>query len=99
MKITDVRIRQLFENRGRLKAIVSVALDDAIAVHNIKIIQGDDRLFLAMPTRQDVNGAFIDIVHPIDNSVRDELEGKVLNCYLAALMDFEYESKRQEKSA
>ena len=64
MNITGIKIRKLMEN-GRLKGIVSVTFDDVFAVHDIKIVQGDKRLFVAMPSRRDEYGEYRDIVHPI----------------------------------
>lgn len=64
MNITDVRIRKLFDEE-RLKALVSITIDGAFAVHDIKVIQGPNRLFASMPSRKDHNGAFVDIVHPV----------------------------------
>ena len=64
MQITDVKIRKLMSG-GRLRAVVSITIDDMLAVHDIKVVQGDERLFVAMPSRRDENGIFRDIVHPI----------------------------------
>lgn len=64
MNITDIKIRKLL-NEGRLRAIVSVTLDDEIAIHDIKVVQGPERLFVAMPSRREENGTFRDIAHPI----------------------------------
>jgi len=80
MEITDVKIRKLI-TEGRLKAIVSVTIDNMIAVHDIKIVQGEERLFAAMPSRKDENGIFRDIVHPITAEARKELENAVLDAY------------------
>ena len=63
MEITDVKIRKLI-TEGRLKAIVSVTFDNMLAVHDIKVVQGEERLFAAMPSRKDESGIFRDIVHP-----------------------------------
>lgn len=80
MEITDVKIRKLI-TEGRLKAIVSVTIDNMIAVHDIKVVQGDERLFAAMPSRRDESGIFRDIVHPITAEARKELERAVLDAY------------------
>ena len=64
MTITDIKIRRLLP-QGRLKGVISVTFDNAFAVHDIKVVQGEDRLFVAMPSRKDENGVFRDIVHPI----------------------------------
>ncbi len=64
MNITDIKFRKVF-TEGNIKAIVSVTIDDCIAIHEIKIVQGYDRLFAAMPSRKDSNNIYRDIVHPI----------------------------------
>ncbi|MCD8006661.1 MAG: septation regulator SpoVG [Oscillospiraceae bacterium] len=80
MTITGIKIRKLIPE-GRLKGIVSVTFDNAFAVHDIKVVQGDDRLFVAMPSRRDDTGAFRDIVHPISTEARREMESEILNAY------------------
>ena len=80
MEITDVKIRK-FITEGRLKAIVSVTIDNMLAVHDIKVVQGEERLFAAMPSRKDENGIFRDIVHPITADARKQLENAVLDEY------------------
>lgn len=66
---------------GRLKAVVSMTVDDAIAVHDIKIVQGDERVFVAMPSRRDESGVFRDIIHPISPEARGEIEAQIINAY------------------
>ena len=73
MNISDVRIRKTM-NEARLRAVVSLTVDNSLAIHDIKIIQGDERLFVAMPSRRDDAGNFRDIVHPISPEAREELE-------------------------
>lgn len=80
MEITDVKIRKLIPE-GRLKAIVSVTFDNMLAVHDIKIVQGEERLFVAMPSRKDETGTFRDIVHPVIAESRKKLEDSVLSAY------------------
>ncbi len=80
MNISDVRIRKTM-NEARLRAVVSLTIENAIAIHDIKIIQGDERLFVAMPSRRDDSGNFRDIVHPISPEAREALEGKILSAY------------------
>ena len=80
MNISDVRIRKTM-NEPRLRAVVSLTLENAIAIHDIKIIQGDERLFVAMPSRRDESGNFRDIVHPISPNAREELEKEILSAY------------------
>lgn len=80
MKITNINVRRTF-NEEKLKAIVSVTIDNCLAVHDIKLIQGETRLFVAMPNRMDSNGVFRDIVHPINPETRDSLESLILHAY------------------
>ncbi|MGE4548619.1 MAG: septation regulator SpoVG [Intestinibacillus sp.] len=80
MEITDIKFRH-FENEGRLKALVSITFDGTFAVHDIKLIDGQDRLFLAMPSRRMPDGKYRDIVHPIGNELRDKLEDRVITEY------------------
>lgn len=80
MEITGIKIRKISES-GRLRGIVSVTFDDELAVHDIKIIQGEHRLFAAMPSRRDEKGEFRDIVHPITSFVREEIERRILRAF------------------
>lgn len=86
LTITNIKVRKIIPE-GRLKGIISVTFDDAFAVHDIKIVQGDGRLFVAMPSRRDDSGAFRDIVHPISAEVRDRMEGEILSAYYNALTE------------
>lgn len=90
MQITDIKIRKLM-TEGRLRAIVSVTLDNTLALHDIKIIEGPNRLFVAMPSRRDDNGIFRDIVHPISAQGRVEIEESILNAYSNYLVEHEGE--------
>lgn len=92
MDISDIKIRKTI-TEGRLRAIVSITLDDTLAVHDIKIVQGDDRLFVAMPSRKDENGVFRDIVHPISPSARQLVEEQVLDAYSRHVAIAEAESE------
>ena len=80
VQITDVKIRKLMTD-GRLRAVVSITIEDMLAVHDIKVVQGDERLFVAMPSRKDENGVFRDIVHPITPEARKLLEEMILDAY------------------
>lgn len=82
MTITDIRIRKLY-NETRLKALVSVTIDGDLAVHDIKVIEGPERLFVAMPSRRDETGTFRDIAHPITSAARKTLEDAILTHYAA----------------
>lgn len=90
MEITDVKIRKIMTD-GRLRAVVSVTIDEMLAVHDIKVVQGDERLFVAMPSRKDENGVFRDIVHPIAASSRKLLEETILEAYEKQLVMLEAE--------
>lgn len=82
MKITDIRIRKA-QNDGRMRAIISITLDNELVIHDIKVIEGNDRLFLAMPSRKLPDGTYRDIVHPILPAVRQEMETEILRRYEA----------------
>lgn len=80
MEVTDVRIRKV-ENEGRMKAIVSVTFDNEFVVHDIRIIEGDQGLFIAMPSRKTSSGRFKDVAHPINSASREKIERAVLEQY------------------
>ena len=80
MEITDIQFRHL-NQEGRLRALVSVTFDRTFAVHDIKVIDGPDRLFLAMPSRRLPDGRYRDIVHPVGPNLREKLEDAVLSEY------------------
>jgi len=79
MNITDIKIRKIF-TANRLKALVSITLDNELAIHDMKIIESNSRLFVAMPSRYE-NGIFRDIAHPISQAVRDYIESVILDKY------------------
>jgi len=68
-------------HEGRLRAVVSITIDNAIAIHDIKLVQGDERMFVAMPSRREDSGVFRDIIHPISSNIREEIEKKILTAY------------------
>ena len=80
MNITDVRIRKVTDE-GKMKAIVSITFDNEFVVHDIKIIDGQNGLFIAMPSRKIVNGEFKDIAHPINSTTREKIQQAVLDEY------------------
>lgn len=84
MQITDIKIRRIYQD-NRLRALVSLTLDGEFAVHDIKVIEGPERLFVAMPSRRDDNGTFRDIVHPITSEARQRIESQILETYRAHL--------------
>ena len=80
MQITDIKIRKLFDE-GPMKAVVSITLENAVAVHDVKVIYARDRYFIVMPSRKNPDGTYRDIVHPINSQFRAELESAVLAEY------------------
>ena len=87
MNITDVRIRKV-NQEGKMKAIVSITLDEFV-VHDIKVIEGENGLFIAMPSRKTSNGEYRDITHPINSSARETLQKAILSKYEQALLEDE----------
>ena len=73
MQITDVRVRKVAKE-GKMKAIVSITLDDEFVVHDIKVIEGDKGLFIAMPSKKATDGEYRDIAHPINSATRDNIQ-------------------------
>ena len=86
MKITDVRIRKIAVE-GKMKAIVSITLDDEFVVHDIKVIEGEKGLFIAMPSRKTSNGEYRDIAHPINSQTREQIQDIILKEYQQALTE------------
>jgi len=84
LEITDVRIRKI-SDEGKMKAIVSVTFDNEFVVHDIRIIEGDSGLFIAMPSRKTADGQFKDIAHPLNSSMRAKIQEAVLKSYQAAI--------------
>ena len=80
MEITDIKIRKL-NAEGRMKAVVSVTFDNEFVVHDIKVIEGTDKLFVAMPSRKTPEGDYRDIAHPINVSMRERLQTDIINVY------------------
>ena len=88
MEITDVKIRKIFEE-GPMKAVVSVTFDNALALHDVKVINARDKFFVVMPSRKNPDGTYRDIVHPINASSRNMLETTVINTYFEKLKEIE----------
>lgn len=84
MNITDIKIRKIF-TEGKVRAIVSIIVDGDFAVHDLKVIEGVERLFVAMPNRRSEDGRFQDIVHPISTEARGQLENVILEKYNEAV--------------
>lgn len=88
MKITDVRVRKI-EKEGKMKAVVSITLDDAFVVHDIKVIEGEKGLFIAMPSKKTTEGEYRDIAHPINSETRDSIQNIILDAYEKAVVSEE----------
>ena len=86
MNITDVRVRKI-EKEGKMKAVVSVTINDEFVVHDIKVIEGESGLFIAMPSRRSADGQYRDIAHPINCQTRSELQELILNAYEKVLAE------------
>ena len=84
MQITDVRVRKV-SKEGKMKAVVSITIDDEFVVHDIKVIEGEKGLFIAMPSRKAVDGEYRDIAHPINSATRDHIQNLILDAYEKAL--------------
>jgi stage V sporulation protein G len=95
MNITDIKIRKIIPE-GRLRAVISITIDDMIAVHDIKVVQGDERLFVAMPSRKDESGIFRDIVHPISPEARKFIEGQIVDAYTRHVEHMQAEAEAEE---
>ena len=91
MQITDVRVRKV-SKEGKMKAVVSITIDDEFVVHDIKVIEGEKGLFIAMPSRKASDGEYRDIAHPINSGARDHIQTIILDKYEAALVEAEEEA-------
>ena len=87
MKINDVRVREVRNLAGKLKAVVSVTIDDCFVVHDIKIFEREDGYAIAMPSRKTNDGEFKDIAHPLNTETREELRDAILAAYNEALAE------------
>ena len=83
MNITDVRVRKVAKE-GKMKAVVSITIDEEFVVHDIKVIEGEKGLFIAMPSRKATDGEYRDIAHPINSSTRDKIQTIILEKYQEA---------------
>lgn len=84
MQITDVRVRRI-DKEGKMKAIVSITIDNEFVVHDIKVIEGDKGLFIAMPSRLASDGEYRDIAHPINSETREKIQSMILERYTQAM--------------
>ena len=86
MQITDVRVRKITKE-GKMKAIVSITLDDEFVVHDIMVIEGEKGLFIAMPSKKAADGEYRDIAHPINSDTREIIQSTILKSYEKALTE------------
>ena len=86
MNITDVRVRKVAKE-GKMKAVVSITIDDEFVVHDIKVIEGEKGLFIAMPSRKATDGEYRDIAHPINSGTRDKIQTLILDKYQEILTE------------
>ena len=98
MRITDVRVRKITKE-GKMKAVVSITLDDEFVVHDIKVIEGEKGLFIAMPSKKSADGEYRDIAiaHPINSSTREMIQGTILENYEKALLEPDEEVKETKE--
>ena len=93
MEITDVRVRKL-SREGKMRAVVSVTFDDELVIHDIKVIEGDNGPFIAMPSRKTMDGEFRDVAHPINSNAREKLQTSVIKKYNEVLLsELEHEKE------
>ena len=86
MKITDVRVRKIAKE-GKMKAVVSITIDEEFVVHDIKVIEGEKGLFIAMPSRKATDGEYRDIAHPINSATRERIQNIILEKYEQVLAE------------
>ncbi|MCI8939164.1 MAG: septation regulator SpoVG [Dorea sp.] len=86
MQITDVRVRKVAKE-GKLKAVVSITMDDEFVVHDIKVIEGEKGLFIAMPSKKTATGEYRDVAHPINSGTRDRLQSIILDSFEKAMLE------------
>ena len=91
MQITDVRVRKVTKE-GKMKAVVSITLDNEFVVHDIKVIEGEKGLFIAMPSRKAADGEYRDIAHPINSETRERIQSIILEKYERAALESEEEA-------
>ena len=88
MQITDVRVRKVAKE-GKMKAVVSITIADEFVVHDIKVIEGEKGLFIAMPSKKAVDGEYRDIAHPINSGTRERIQSIILEEYQKELLETE----------
>lgn len=95
MNITDVRVRQVVKE-GKMKAVVSITIDNVFVVHDIKVIEGDKGLFIAMPSRRNAEGEYRDIAHPINSETREIIQNIILESYEKAVEESQTQEQAEE---
>lgn len=80
MQITDIRVRTV-DSEGKMRAVVSITIDSVFVIHDIKVIEGEKGMFIAMPSRKAADGEYRDIAHPINTETREELQKMILDKY------------------
>ena len=98
MNITDVRVRKVTKE-GKMKAVVSITIDDEFVVHDIKVIEGEKGLFIAMPSRKATDGEYRDIAHPINSGTREKIQTIILKQYEQAMAEAEAEEAAAGKES
>ena len=96
MQITDVRVRKI-EKEGKMKAIVSITIDNEFVVHDIKVIEGEKGLFIAMPSRKAADGEYRDIAHPINSTTRDRIQTLILDKYQEVMNETDAQEEAAEE--
>lgn len=86
MEITGVKVRRIYNN-NTIKAIVSIVIDNSLAVHELKVIEGKERTFVAMPSVREADGTYRDIIHPLSSEVRENIETTVISEYRHVLSE------------
>lgn len=96
MNITDVRVRKVAKE-GKMKAVVSITIDDEFVVHDIKVIEGEKELFIAMPSRKAADGEYRDIAHPINSTTRDRIQTLILDKYQEVMNETDAQEEAAEE--
>ena len=96
MNITDVRVRKVAKE-GKMKAVVSITIDDEFVVHDIKVIEGEKGLFIAMPSRKAADGEYRDIAHPINSTTRDRIQTLILDKYQEVINETDAQEEAAEE--
>lgn len=94
MQITDIKVRKIFDDDSPMKAIVSITLDNQLALHDIKVIHAREKMFIVMPSRKNPDNTYRDIVHPLNSAFRTEIEEAIISAYKKEL-----EQRKQEQPA